>query len=68
MVSGLHFYQNGAPGQAASDRSQQKILSCLDATVTDSGINSQRNGCRRRIAVLIDGDNNFFRGNIQLLG
>jgi hypothetical protein len=56
--------QHRAPGEAAAHRLQKHEVALLDAPVARSGGQRQRDGGSRRIAVLVDGDDDLLRADM----
>src|SRR6185437_6324955 len=56
------------PGKPAAERFQQQVLPALHAPGTHRGIQCQRHRTRRRVGVLVDGDDHLFHWHVEALG
>ena len=60
----LHFDKNGAPGEAAPNALQQHQLPRLNTPITPRNVKRQGNARRRRVGMLINRHNYFFKRDI----
>src|SRR6185436_8531758 len=68
MGSRSPAHQNRAPGEAAAYAFQEQRLAGKNAAVSDGLVQCQRNGCRRSVAVMMNGGNQLFPGQSDFPG
>src|SRR3546814_3914360 len=66
--SRLVTQQRRAPGESTAERLEQQQLATLDLSGADCLVQRQRHRARRRVAVLVDGDDDALHRHVQATG
>jgi hypothetical protein len=68
LAAALHAQQAGAPGKSAAHSFKQHNITLFDTPISYGLAERQRDGRRRRITMMINGDDNLGWIDFQLVG